>query len=196
MRKCLTTAMVVAGLFVAARADAQRVAPVSLRKAGNPTDVPQQRPTRTNPTFTLHAGIATGDNQLDVGIMVGGSFGWDIKGLPIDVRFDPSIARYGGGDGNVDLSSILLGIPVAVEYEFATAGKAKPYVMGGVGMYYNRVSVEVNSPGFGISRTDSDTDLGIAFGGGIRFNERFGLEGRVIDVNSFTTLPILLTIRF
>lgn len=191
------TAMALAGALVAAPgAEAQRVAPNSLRSGAVPNRLPQQTKPRTNPTFTLHAGIATGDNSLDVGIMVGASFGWDLKGLPIDLRFDPSLARYGGGDGNVDLSSILLGIPVAAEYAFTTTGKAKPYIMGGVGMYYNRVNVEVNTPGFGVDGDASDTDLGIAFGGGVRFNEKFGIEGRVIDVNSFTTLPILLTIRF
>jgi hypothetical protein len=65
-----------------------------------------------------------------------------------------------------------------------------------VGMYYNRVTVDVETPGFGVDNTGSDTDLGIAFGGGVRLTERFGIEGRVIDVNSFTTLPILFTIKF
>jgi opacity protein-like surface antigen len=192
-----TTAVCLTGLcLVAPAAQAQRATAGAFRAVARATSEAQaQAPSRTNPTITLMAGIATGDNNLDVGIMVGASFGWDLKGVPLDIRFDPSLARYSGGSTGVDASLLKLGIPAAIQYDFTTTGNTKPYIMGGVGLFYSRYSADINTPGGNVGGSDSNSDLGITVGGGVRFNQRLGLELRIIDVDSFTTIPILLTYR-
>jgi opacity protein-like surface antigen len=176
-------------------ASAQRLASRAIEPRA-PRHVDLQQPSaRTNPTVTLMGGLATGDNNLDVGLFFGASFGWDIRGTPLDIRFDPSLSRYGGGGVGYDASMLQLGIPAAVEYQFKTTGRAKPYVMGGIGLYYSRYSYDVSTPGLDVGVSDSNTELGIAIGGGVRLNSRFGLEGRIIDVDAFTTIPLLLTWR-
>jgi opacity protein-like surface antigen len=184
-------------VLTATSAAAQRVTPGVLHRASAPraaVALDQDRPARSNPTVTLLGGLATGDNSLDVGLFLGASFGWDIPGAPITFRFDPSLARYGGGGVGYDLSMIQLGIPAAVEYEFKTTGRSKPYVMGGLGLYYSRYDVD-GSGTPGVGATGSDTEFGIAIGGGVRVTSRLGFEGRIIDVGAFTTIPLLVTWR-
>jgi opacity protein-like surface antigen len=201
MKKRLAALGISAVLLTAGRAEAQRVAPQAFNprlaaKASNSSPAPQGRRQRSNPTVTLQGGVATGDGSFDFGILVGASFGWDINGLPIDIRFDPSLARYGAGNDYADGSLLIFGIPGAVEYEFTTQGNTKPYIMGGLGLYYSRFSVDVNVPGGGdVGGSNSETDFGITVGGGLRFNSKFGIEVRITDLDGFTTIPILFTLR-
>jgi opacity protein-like surface antigen len=126
--------------------------------------------------------------------MFGVSLAWDLAGAPIEIRFDPSLA-YHGSDGRYDANLLILGFPAAIQYQFRNAQGPTPYVLGGIGLYYSNVSVDTGSP-FLDEIDDSSLDFGIAIGGGLRFNSRVGLEVRVVDIDGFTTLPILLTIRF
>ena len=187
-------------LFTGSVLEAQRVAPTALERAWSaprpaPAVAPQQRRSGAGPSVELMVGIATGDGPYDVGPFLGVSFGWDAAGLPIDFRFDPSLAFHSTG-GRYDANLLILGLPAAIQYQFRNSqGGPTPYIMGGLGLYYSNVSIDSGSP-FVDELDDSSLDLGIAIGGGVRFNERLGLEARVIDIDGFTTLPILLTIRF
>lgn len=197
MRKVAAVSVVLAVVLLTPGAEAQRVARTGLVPGAlsRSSTTPVVQGTGNAPTVRLFGGIATGDGSLDLGFMAGASFAWDLSGLPFDIRFDPSISRYSGGESpGVDVSLLLLNFPAAVEYVFPTtgSGSAKFYVMGGLGMHYFNRSVEANgTPG---SESDnSGLDMGVTLGGGVRMNETLGFEGRIIDIDGFTTIAILAT---
>jgi hypothetical protein len=197
MRKVAAVSVVLAAFLLTPGAEAQRVARSGL-VPGAPSrtsTTPVVQGTGNAPTVRLFGGIATGDNSLDLGFMAGATFAWDLSGLPFDLRFDPSISRYSGDGGSpgVDVSLLLLNFPVAVEYVFPTtsSGGAAFHVMGGLGMHYSNWNVDTDVPGFEFG--DSGLDMGITLGGGVRMNEKLGFEGRIIDIDSFTTIAILAT---
>ncbi len=146
------------------------------------------------PKVTILGGIATGDNT-DFGIVAAATFTWPISDLPLGFRVDPIVARYGLGDGYlagvVDGNLLILGAGAALQYDFETAGSANtPYIFGGLGFYYSRFSIDSNIPT--VDFNDSNTDVGLSAGGGIRLGSNLVLEARVLDINGFTTIPILI----
>jgi len=146
-------------------------------------------------TFTLMGGLATGDGPFDLGLALSGSFEWDVRDWPVNLRLDPYLARHGGDCGPSDCDLTLFGAGVGVAYHFPASPNAPMwYVFGGLGLYHSSFDVDTNFPGFDDS---SETDLGLQIGGGFRFgNGRYRLELRLISVDSFDTLPILFGITF
>ncbi|HEX7122117.1 MAG TPA: outer membrane beta-barrel protein [Gemmatimonadaceae bacterium] len=149
-------------------------------------------------TFTLMGGIATGESGLDLGLALSGSFEWDVREWPVNLRVDPYLARHSGDCGPFDCDLTLLGAGVGVAYHFPAAANAPLwYIFGGLGLYH--MSTDVDDDGFpgGAGADGSDTDLGLQIGGGFRFGEgRYRLELRFLSVNSFDTIPILFGITF
>ncbi|MGQ0647655.1 MAG: hypothetical protein ACT4P7_08780 [Gemmatimonadaceae bacterium] len=196
----MRTFMLVAGLVALAGASsnvaAQRVAPGSLSaRWALPATLQAQTTGRASPSIELMGGLATGDGIYDLGLLVGASFGWLIPAFPLDLRFDPSLSRY-SASGVYSGSLTILAIPAALEYKFKNVQSGPtPYVLGGVGLYYSHSGARAQSPIVDAGVEENSFDVGITIGGGIRLNTRFGLEGRIVDVSSFTTIPILLSIR-
>lgn len=182
-------------VLLASTAEAQRLESSAFKPAKARAVAEQQRSSGANPSVTLMGGIATGEGSLDMGVFFSTSWGWRLSGTSLVFRFDPSLGYYTGGNSRVDISQLLLGFPAALEYEFNTVGFPKPYINGGVGIYYTRVSVDDDDvlPIDDVSA--SETDLGLNIGGGLRFTNKIGLEVRLIDVSGFTTIPIMLTYR-
>jgi hypothetical protein len=152
---------------------------------------PSKQEGSTRPSATLFGGIAVGDNNLDLGLMGGVSFKWELAGIPIDLRFDPSIARYSGDRDGVHSRLLLFNVPVVAEYEIPGSGdrSARFYILAGFGTHYKRLSED----DLGSNDTDNRLDLGLTLGGGVRLNSKLGFEARIVDIDNFTTLPILVT---
>jgi outer membrane protein with beta-barrel domain len=155
----------------------------------------------TAPTFSAFGGIATGDGPYDLGFALGGNALWSPATWPVDIRADLYIAHHGGSLGsalaNFDTSVNIFGLLGHARYVFPVTGSSvHPYVLGGLGLFYSRFSFDDNFPGETDYGSTSSTDLGISLGGGADFTERFGAELRIMDFNSFTTIPITFVIHF
>lgn len=165
---------------------------------------PLQQPTATTagPDWSIMAGFASGDDEYDLGIAVGANARWRRSDWPVAVRGDAYFAHHSGDFGagvfgDFDVSLNLFGVMGSAEYDFPTETKIKPYVFGGLGIFYANVDVEFdNDMGEEIDGYDSETDLGFAVGGGARFTPRFGVELRLMDAGGFTTIPILAVLYF
>jgi hypothetical protein len=156
--------------------------------------------TTTGPTWSALAGIATGDNPYDLGFALGFNGLWHRSDWPVGIRGDAYFAHHGGnvgGDifGNIDLSVNIFGVMGNAQYDFSTTSKLKPYVIGGLGIFYSNVNVDYNGVDLG-SGYDSSTDLGFGVGGGINLTSKFGVEARFMDIGGFNTLPILAVFHF
>jgi hypothetical protein len=189
MKKCIALvgiSLLVSGTRVEAQRSSHSVAGVAQQEIGQ------------GPKVTGLAGIATGDNT-DFGLAIAATFTWPISDLPINFRLDPILARYGIGTGYlsgvVDGNLLVLGVGAAAQYDFksSTGGKNTPYVMGGLGLYYRRASIgSTVTPG---DFNTSTTDFGLSVGGGVRLGDKLVLEGRVMDIGGFTTIPIMIGYR-
>jgi opacity protein-like surface antigen len=193
MRNVVRYSLALAALVASHAAQAQRTQPSA--RFSRSTTLAAQQGAANRPSARLFGGIATGDNNLDLGFTGGVSFTWDLAGVPVDFRFDPSLSRYTGDPApGADWSLLTINLPAAAEYVFPTSGtgSARYYVMGGVGLYYMNWSFDNNNvPGGDAS--DSGLEMGITLGGGVRLNDKLGFEGRIVDVGGFTTIPLLVT---
>lgn len=165
-----------------------------------------QGPTAGGMQFTLFGGVATGEEGLDLGFAIGGSFEWDMVDWPVNLRVDPYIARHEGEcRGFDDCSLLILGAGVNAAYDFPTTSGARAlalqgpvtgptwYVFGGLGVYRSSFDADI-----GISGADAEdeTDLGLQLGGGARFGQRYRAEIRYMSIDSFSTIPLLFGITF
>ncbi len=111
-----------------------------------------------------------------------------------DVSYD-SYSRKGNNDG----SFRNLGFVGNALYDLATSGGAKPYVLGGVGLFNGKGTSKIGS----LSVSNSNTDVGIQVGGGVNFQlSGFStfLEAKYVNVfsdpNSTGFIPITFGVRF
>jgi hypothetical protein len=172
-------------LVVAAPADAQR----------------RTTQTRTGPVFGVAAGLSqpTGDlgDVADLGFNVTGTLDIAPQAIPFPLRFDVMFNRW-GGDGFDGSIRSLAAMANAVFNIPTQSGGLNPYVLGGLGIYNNAVSVDEGDD------PDSETDLGINLGGGFRFPlSGFDtyVEARYHNVfggdeNDASFLPIVFGLRF
>lgn len=175
-----------AGTAVEAQRSRQTVAGIAQQEIGQ------------GPKVTVLGGVAAGEDT-DFGVFLAATFGWPISDLPLIFRVDPVGARYGYGSnlpsGVGDGNLLLIGGGAALQYDFesSTGSRNTPYIMGGLGLYFARSSFDSNLAGVGGS--DTETDLGISLGGGIRLGDKLVLEGRFMNVGSFTTIPLMIGYR-
>jgi len=160
--------------------------------------VQQPAATTTGPDWSIMAGFASGDDQLDLGLAVGANARWRRSDWPVAIRGDVYFAHhsgdFGGGIfGDFDATLNLFGVLGSAEYEFPTETKIKPYVFGGLGIFYANFDVDFDGD---IDGYDSETDLGFGVGGGARFTPRFGVELRLMDAGGLTTIPVLAVLYF
>lgn len=191
--KRLVVCGIALGILAPSTAGAQARHDAALRAARAPV----QAPADNGPKFTLLGGIASGEGPWNVGLALSGSFEWKKPSWPVNLRLDPYVARHtGSGTAGSDASLTVVGLAGAASYDFKTTSSAKPYVIGGVGLFYESASFDAGLPGFGAYSVYDGTDLGIALGAGLRLPGRLTLEGRFMHVDQFDTFPLLLGIRF
>lgn len=168
---------------------------------------PAQAPTAGGMNFSLLGGVATGEDGLDLGFVLGGSFEWDMVAWPVNLRVDPYIARHEGDCGGFpDCTLTLIGAGVNAAYDFPNTSRSRAfpvqgtaagptwYVLGGLGIYRSSLDSDDDIPGADFGR--DETDLGIQLGGGARFGQRYRAELRYMSIDSFSTIPLLFGITF
>jgi hypothetical protein len=197
LRKALVASAALA-LIVTTEASAQRrpSATTATRAGSQPAQGTSGGPSTG---WTLYGGIATGDN-LDMGFAIQGSYRFTPAGWPLSLRIDPYFARHGGDEDFVsdvvDVTFMLLGAGVNGEFTFPTDNATvEPFVLGGLGVYYGKTTVDSDFPGIG-DIEGSDTELGITLGGGIRFARRWVAEAQFKMIDEFDTIPLLIGFRF
>lgn len=89
------------------------------------------------------------------------------KGMPVSWRADLVYDRHSGKEDafgpNTEATFSTLGMAVAAVYGFQTQSTARPYLLGGIGMY--RSGGEIDG-----TELEASTDFGINAGAGVRFN--------------------------
>jgi opacity protein-like surface antigen len=158
-------------------------------------------------SFGASAGLSmpTGDlgDGSDAGYAVAGHVFYRPASMQaLRLRGDVSFDRWGVKNTNesADASRRSLGFVANVLYDFASTseGNIRPYVIGGLGLYNYKTSVDVA----GVNLSDSSTDVGIQAGGGLQFQlSGFSTFAEVKYVNVFSDnsiswVPITFGIRF
>ena len=128
-----------------------------------------------------------------MGINILGIFETPLADSPLYLRVDGLYSST--SHDAVDGSTSILGGTVSALYHFsAPAAQARPYLLGGLGIY---------NVDFDLTGVDSETKIGFAFGGGVTFNiggfNAFA-EARFVSVqtsgSSTTLLPLTVGMMF
>jgi opacity protein-like surface antigen len=120
------------------------------------------------------ASIPVGDfsDGAGVGWHAGGLFEWRGPDLPVGIRGDAVYHRFGskdvGGVSSDATASIIAGTLNAVLGMPMQGSTAQPYLIGGVGVYNERVSCD-NCGGSSVTISDSQTKFGLNAGAGFSF---------------------------
>jgi opacity protein-like surface antigen len=135
--------------------------------------------------FNVRGIIGLGAPGLPVGLRAEVTYDW--FPLASDVK-ERACAGFSACSvsGNVGvLSGALNGV-----YAFPVTTRARPYVVGGVGVYHQRLSADVSVPGVvesGPSDDDSQTRVGLNIGAGFRYDvRRWNIFAEARFVNVFT----------
>lgn len=166
---------------------------------------------RASISWSAGAGMSvpTGDlsNGATNGFHFQGASSYRRLGWPIDLRAELAYYHFGEKDYTLagarpgqtisytGKSSAMAGM-VDASYALNTIGRARPYVLGGPGIYNTRS--EVTRAG-GSPTTASETKVGLNVGGGMNFSlvgRQAYLEARYQHVNQAAWIPITLGLRF
>lgn len=153
--------------------------------------------------FSIHGGLADASGGWGIGF--GGGLGYSIalRNPQLSVRivgefFHFQDSERGFGSISASASDNVMGVSGLADYAFKTSSPSLvPYLVGGLGLYYQKVSASIDIPGYGSgSGEDSETSLALGFGGGLRFGGRFFAELRIVPLFSGGTLiPIVAGVR-
>ena len=158
---------------------------------------------QTGTTLGVGLGITNpmgdwGDNAV-IGDKMGFNFGVGAglalgRTAPVRLRVEGSYTQTSHQTG-IDGNTKLMGAMVSLVYPFATPGKIKPYILGGLGFYNVKVSQATSDT--------SKTSVGFGGGAGIRFpmtSMSLFVEARYLTAKAFdltfAQLPITAGIQF
>jgi opacity protein-like surface antigen len=121
--------------------------------------------------FGLHAGLALPMGDLGdiagMGFQVGGELGFNPAALPVGIRIDVDFTRFGLDVEGLDIDGSIRSISGAANAILKIPSTSiSPYVVGGVGMFNSKVSIDDSQ----FDGDDSSTDFGVQVGGGLGFN--------------------------
>ncbi len=120
------------------------------------------------PTGTLADGNSTGWNAMVVARMKPAM-------SPVGFQLDGFYNRF-GLEGGIDGHSRLIGATANAVFAFPSAAVARPYLLGGLGLYNGKTSIE------GLGSSESQTKFGLNAGAGFDFafggGARLFAEGR------------------
>ncbi|HEY6092846.1 MAG TPA: outer membrane beta-barrel protein [Gemmatimonadales bacterium] len=145
----------------------------------------------TNPMSDWGDKNTIGD-KMGFHLGVGGSFA--LGTAPVRLRVEGTYTQTSHQTG-VDGNTKLIGGMVSLVYPFATAGKIKPYILGGVGLYNNKFSAN--------GADTSKTGVGFGGGAGLRFpmaSASVFVEARYLTMKAFdltwAQLPVTVGLSF
>lgn len=115
-----------------------------------------------------------------------------------DVAYDKWGAKEAFDEFDADFRSLSFVANAIYDIKTADNSVVRPYVLGGVGLYNNKASVDI----LGFEGSSSATDLGVQVGGGLTFKlsgfDTFA-EAKFVNVfadGSATWIPISFGVRF
>ena len=152
-------------------------------------------------------GVYAGGASAGLGFGVGpaGGLVWRQKSasFPLGWRADVSASRFSqqpltvGGAIAGDASLLHVGAAFGVEWAPMPTSSIRPYitVSGGVYRFQGSGPAGVNGPApDGVFA--ATTDGALLAGAGLRFGRRLFLEGRVIHVGDFQSIPVVIGVHF
>ena len=158
----------------------------------------------------LNDGAPDGSIGLTGGVMfplssvenlsIGGELGYLMLGKVDERECDMFGNCYEG-----EMTWSLIPITGQVWYAVPTEGNMTPLLTGGLGFYMSRVKAEINTPFGSGDDTTSETDLGLNFGGGLKFGDpeasiQFGGDARfhlvMTEGDSLKVIAIMAKIFF
>jgi hypothetical protein len=180
-------------LTVAALAGSVHAQSAGFRSTASPVASATVQRSAASPRLTLYGGLASGDNDWEMGPALAASFNWGLADVPFNLRLDPYFSYHSFDAGNTDGNLWFLGATGNLEFAFRPQGtSAEPYIFGGGGFYMQNWSIE---RGDGDNEVDdSDITGAIGFGGGVRFGG-LTLEAKLQDIDEFTNVSFLVGFR-
>ena len=185
MRRLLVGAIAVGALCAAAagRAPAQALSLIKFGLGAGPSFPIGDLGDVAAVGFNVRGIVGLGAPGLPVGLRAELTYDW----FPLQRDFTERVCSEFSGEcsisGNVGVfSGALNGV-----YAFPVTTRARPYVVGGVGVYHQRLSADVNGGGSGIGGDDSQTRAGLNIGVGFRYDiRRWNVFSEARLVNVFT----------
>jgi opacity protein-like surface antigen len=121
-------------------------------------------------TYSIGAGLSvpTGDmsNGSNAGLNLQGAVAHRLGTSPSWLRGELQYHRFGNkNDQGISGHQSEIGGLLNIGYSFPTTSSLRPYVLGGLGMYGQKYTVD----GGGASMSISETDIGFNGGAGVRF---------------------------
>ncbi len=153
--------------------------------------------------FGISGGLSLPTGDLGDGYDAGYSIAGHVFLKPattraLGFRGDVSYDRFEGKNDRFSTSSLGVMLNAVLDVSSSTSG-IKPYLLGGLGLVRREGTVEVG----GVEVSDSDSDLGVQVGGGLRFQlSGFStfLEAKYVNVfadpNNVGYIPITFGFRF
>ncbi len=105
--------------------------------------------------------------NASLGLDLMGAVEWHPRStLPVAWRGEIGWSHFGYTDGNSDI--VRFDVDALYDIPVHWTSKLQPYILGGLGIYHVSVSVDCSALGVECA-SDSDTNLGINLGGGLRY---------------------------
>jgi opacity protein-like surface antigen len=184
------------------------VAAIALVPAVSQAQRANRAPAAKAYTFSVGAGLSipTGDvsDATKTGFNVQGAVNHKLGMSPMWMRGEVAFHRFGSQDlGGADGHLSELGAIANLGYSFPTTSKVRPYVLGGLGLYSQKYTIEAQ----GASLSQSESDIGFNGGVGIAFpmaGRSASVEARYHSVNggdkmgnqSSTFVPVTFSLNF
>lgn len=142
------------------------------------------------------------------GLNVQGAVTKALNNSPVWLRGEAAYHRFGAIEekdsfGGVDYTmtgrASVMSLIGDVGYSFQSSSSVKPYVLGGLGMNRASYTVETEVDDEKESETESSNELGINFGGGLRFRlagRAASLEARYMTIDDADFIPLTFSIEF
>lgn len=138
-----------------------------------------QAPVASPTTFVIMGGAAMPMGDLDdisnTGFTLGAGAEFGVSMLPFGLRAELSYTRFGewelsSTEGSIATRPSNLAVTLnAIVGPNVPAAQIRPYFIGGVGFYNAEVDVELDSPDFSFSGSESKAGFGLNGGAGVRF---------------------------
>lgn len=160
-------------------------------------------PTRSPRQFALCGGLGSASGGWGIDHGAGLSYAFPVGRSGLAARVQGDTVRFqdsGRGVGGItaDATQNIFGATAVAEYTFHTSsGTVAPYLLGRLGFCFSSFSYDITVPGYGSDAGHtSDSDVGLALGGGVRFGGRFFAELRVIPFFSGGSMvPLMVGLR-
>lgn len=158
--------------------------------------------------FRAFAGVLNGSGGAGTGVGAGAGYTWAMPAWPVRIRAQALFARFsqsesissGGFTVTAKGTNNLIGVNATAIYEFRTSPQSSvhPYLLGGLGLYRESVTLRLEAGGESEQMNRSDSSLSLEVGGGLDLGRRFFVELRMVPFFSGggSMIPLVAGMRF